>query len=133
VAADGLKRVVVQGLSATKAGSDVAALATDDISNDASHPDLKAALEEGNRTSRQWASDIDRAMEQAGNGQQTDDPVLDALYDVSRRIRSQAREDQSRDLGTVANGQLALHYRMAAFGTMANYLNGLGWKVPAAS
>ena len=105
--------------------------ATDEISNDASHPDLKAALEEGNRTSKQRASDINRAIEQAGNGQQTDDPVLDALFEVSRRIRSQ-RPITSRAIWIIASGQLALHW-IAAFGRMANYLNGLGWKVPAAS
>ena len=126
MADDSLKQIVVQGLSAMKAGSDVAARATDEINNDASHPDLKAALEEGNRTSQQWASRIDRAIEQAGDGQQGDNPVLDALYEVSRRIRSQAPDRQSRDLGIIANGQLALHYWIAAFGTMANYLNKLG-------
>ena len=125
MADDNLKQMVAQGLSAMKAGSDVAARATDEISNDASHPDLKAALEQGNRTSQQWAERIDRAVSQAGNGQQGDNPVLDAHYEVSRRIRSQAPDDHSRDLGIIANGQLALHYWIAAFGTMANYLDKL--------
>lgn len=52
MADDKLKELVSQGLSAMKAGSDVAARATDEISNDASHPDLKAALEQGNSTSK---------------------------------------------------------------------------------
>lgn len=126
MADDNLKQIVAQGLSAMKAGSDVAARATDEISNDASDAELKAALKEGNRTSQQWAERIDRAMQQAGDGQQGDNPVLEAHYEVSRRIRGQAPDANTRDLGIIAGGQLALHYWIAAFGTMANYLNKLG-------
>lgn len=125
MADDNLKELVSQGLSAMKAGSDVAARATDDISKDATHPDLKAALEEGNRRSQQWADRIDRAMEQTGPGEQGDNKILEAHYEVSRLIREQAPDATSRDLGIVAAGQLALHYWVAAFGTMASYLKSL--------
>ena len=123
--ADNLKALVSQGLAAMKAGSDVAARATDEIAQDATHPDLKAALDEGNRTSREWADRIDRALQQAG-GDQQDNPILEAHYAVSRRIRQQATDEQSRDLGIIASGQLALHYWIAAFGTMASYTRTLG-------
>lgn len=123
--ADNLKALVSQGLAAMKAGSDVAARATDEIAQDATHPDLKAALDEGNRTSKEWAARIDRALRQAG-GDQQDNPILEAHYEVSRRIRQQATDEQSRDLGIIASGQLALHYWIAAFGTMANYTRTLG-------
>lgn len=126
MADNNLKELVSQGLSAMKAGSDVAARATDEIGNDASHPDLKAALEQGNSTSKKWADRIDRAMEQTGPGQQGDNKVLEAHYEVSRLIRQQAPDATSRDLGIVAAGQLALHYWIASFGTMASYLSALG-------
>ena len=129
--ADNLNTLVSQGLSAMKAGSAVAAKATDEIGNDATHPDLKAALDEGNRTSKQWADRIDRALQQAG-GDQQDNPILEAHYEVSRRIRQQAPDDQSRDLGIIASGQLALHYWIAAFGTMASYTKKLGMNEAAA-
>ena len=110
-----------------KAGGEVAAKATDEISNDASHPDLKAALEQGNQTSKQWADRIQRALQQAGGGgEQRDNPVLEARYEVSRRIRQEAPDAMSRDLGIIAAGRLALHYWIAAFGTMANYARHLG-------
>lgn len=125
MADDNLKQLVSQGLAAMKAGSDVAARATDEISNDATNPALKSALEEGYTTSKQWAERINRALQQVGGGEQ-DNPILEAHYEVSRRIRGQAPDDTSRDLGIVASGQLALHYWIAAFGTMANYANKLG-------
>lgn len=123
---DTLKELVAHGLAAMKAGSDVAAKATDEISNDASSPDLKQALEQGNATSRQWADRIGRAVQQAGGGQPADNPILDAHYEVARRIRQEAPDGQSRDLGIIASGQLALHYWIAAFGTMASYAQHLG-------
>lgn len=126
MADDNLKTLVSQGLSAMKAGGEVAAKATDEISNDVSHPDLKAALEQGNRTSQQWADRIARAQQQAGEGGANDNPVLEAHYEVSRRIRGQAPDATSRDLGIIASGQLALHYWIASFGTMANYTRQLG-------
>jgi len=127
MADDNLKTLVSQGLAAMKAGSDVAARATDEIGNDASHPDLKAALDEGNRTSKRWADRIDRAIQQIdGDGGSQDNPVLEAHYEVSRRIRQAATDETSRDLGIIASGQLALHYWIAAFGTMANYTRQLG-------
>jgi ferritin-like metal-binding protein YciE len=126
MANDNLKELVSQGLSAMKAGSDVAARATDEIINDASHPDLKAALERGNNTSKRWAEQIDRAIEKTGPGQQGDNKILEAHYEVSRLIRQQAPDATSRDLGIVAAGQLALHYWIASFGTMASYLDALG-------
>lgn len=133
MADDNLRQIVAQGLSAMKAGSDVAARATDEIENDASHPDLKAALNKGNDQSKQWAQRIDQAVSQAGQGQQGDNPVLEAHFQVSRRIRSQAPDATSRDLGIVAAGQLALHYWIASFGTMANYLKKLGHDDAAAA
>lgn len=123
---DGLRQLIAQGLSAMKAGGDVVAIATDEISNDARHPALKQALEQGNRTAKQWADRVARAEQAAGGGQQNDNKVLEAHYEVSRLVRQQAPDETSRDLGIIASGQLALHYWIASFGTMANYLQQVG-------
>ena len=52
------------------------------------------------------------------------DPVPGA---VTRKLRPAA----SRDLGIVAAGQLALHYWIAAFGTLASYAKQLGMEQAA--
>ena len=121
-----LKQLVEHGLAAMKAGSEVAARATADIFDDAKHPALKEALETGNRTSKQWEARIDRARQQAGDGASHDNPILEANYEVSKRIRQHAPDDDTRDLGIIADGQFALHYWIAAFGTMARYAKQLG-------
>ena len=124
---DALRTLVAQGLTAMKAGSKVAADATAEIRNDARNPELKAALDTGNTVSQQWAQRIDQALQEAGGGSgEGRNPVLDGLYEVSRMIRSQAPDDGARDLGIVANGQLALHYWIAAFGTIRTYAGQLG-------
>ena len=52
--------------------------------------------------------------------------MLEAHQEVSRRIRRKAPDAQSRDLGIIASGQLALHYWIASFGTMATYTEQVG-------
>lgn len=124
---EALKTLVAQGLAAMKAGGKTAAAATSEIQNDARNADLKSALETGSRVSKQWAERIDQALREAGGGDgEQKNPVVKALYEVSRMIRQQAPDDMSRDLGIIANGQLALHYWIAAFGTMRAYASKLG-------
>ena len=121
-----LKELVKQGLGALKAGSVVAAKATDEIQNDVRDSNLKSALDKGNDTSKQWAERIDRALAEAGGSDQQQNPILEAHYEVSKRIRQQAPDDQSRDLGIIAAGQLALHYWIASFGTLRTYAEKVG-------
>lgn len=126
MANDQLKELIKQGLGALKAGSKVAAAATDEIQNDVHNPDLKAALEQGNETSKQWTARIDQALQEAGGGDEQQNPILEAHFEVSKRIRQAASDDYSRDLGIIAAGQLALHYWIAAFGTLRTYAGQVG-------
>ena len=121
-----LKVLVANGLQAARAGSEVAKQATAEIAGDASHPDLKAALQSGNKTAEQWAQRIEQALQQVGGGEDHGNKIMDAHYEVSRLIRQAAKDATSRDLGIVAAGQLALHYWIAAFGTLASYAGRIG-------
>lgn len=121
-----LERLVAQGLSAQRASTTVAIEAQDEIIGDAAHPELKAMLEQGRETTRAWGDRLARAAEGTEGGDAGENPVMEAHYEVSRRIRAQADEDGARDLGIVAAGQLALHYWIAVFGTMNAYLDRLG-------
>ncbi len=121
-----IKTLIAHGLQALKSGSEVAKKATAEIQNDASHPELKSALQAGNSISEQWAQRIDQAITEAGSVENAGNPILDAHYEVSKRIRQNAPDATSRDLGIIAAGQLALHYWIAAFGTLGNYASKLG-------
>lgn len=122
-----LRDLVSQGLAAMKAGARVAAAATEEISNDAKHPELREALEQANRGSEKWAQRIGQALEMAGGrGGEEQNPIVEAQTEVSRRIRRKAPDDTSRDLGIIADSQLALHYWIAAFGTVRSYAHQAG-------
>ena len=123
---DNLKTFIASGLPALKAGGDIAAAATDEINNAATDPDLKAALEQGNATSKEWRARVERAIQETGAEGEGENPILEAHYEVSKQIMDAAPDAQVKDLGIIAAGQLALHYWIAAFGTMAAYAKHAG-------
>lgn len=123
---ESLKELIKQGLAALKEGSKVAAAATDEIQNDVQNPQLKDALSQGSETSKQWVSRLDGALQEAGGGDEQQNPILEAHYEVSKRIRQQAPDATSRDLGIIASGQIALHYWIASFGTLRTYAAQVG-------
>jgi ferritin-like metal-binding protein YciE len=121
-----LKQLVKDGLAAQQAGSKVAAKATADILDDATNPELKTLLQRGNDTAKQWQQRLERAITEAGGVDSQDNEILEAHYEVSKEIRSQADTDEVRDLGIIASGQMALHYWIASFGTVASYAKAVG-------
>ena len=121
-----LKQLIKGGLAAQQAGSKIAAKATDDILDDATNDELKTLLQRGNDTAKQWQQRIERAIDEAGGVDDEDNEILEAHYEVSKDIRGQADTDQVRDLGIIASGQLALHYWIASFGTVASYAEAAG-------
>lgn len=122
-----LKQLMVQGLGALKSGAEISARASDEIENDATNPELKAALKQGAQTSAQWVTRIDQALQEAGGGgQQQDNPIMQAHNEVAKRTRAQATESSSRDLGIIAAAQLALHSWIASFGTLQAYAKRAG-------
>ena len=123
---DNLKKLVAQGLQAMRAGGQVAMKATADIENDAKNPELVSALQV--QTAEQWASRTQSALAEAGGAPDEGNPILEAHFQVSQKIRRNASDDMSRDLGIITSGQLALHYWIAAFGTMHSYASALGMK-----
>ncbi|WP_375419169.1 ferritin-like domain-containing protein [uncultured Hymenobacter sp.] len=126
MATEQLKPLIQQGLAALKAGGQIAAGATAEIQNDVRNPQLKQALEQGSQTSQQWTQRIERAIQEAGGGGEAQNPILEAHVEVSKKIRQQAPDDVSRDLGIIAAGQLALHYWIASFGTLRTYAGQAG-------
>ena len=121
-----LKQLIKDGLAAQQAGSKVAAAATAEIQNDVKNPELKAALEEGNNTAEEWAKRIERAIQEAGSAPEQKNEILEAHFRVSKEIRAKAKGDDVRDLGIITSGQLALHYWIASFGTIASYAEAAG-------
>ena len=126
MANDSLHALIQQGLAAMKEGSKIAAEATNDIQKAATNPQLKAALEQDNEQAKHWTLRIERSFEAAGSKGKEENPILEANDKISKRIRSEAPDDYSRDLGIIASGQNALHYWMASFGSIGAYAEQAG-------
>lgn len=122
-----LKELVINGLTALNAAFDLGKQATDEIQNDASDSQLKQHLQTGSQKSQEWQQKVETALNEAGaSGQKQDNPVIQAHYEVSKRIRAQAKSPETRDLGIIADGQLVMHYFIASFGTLRAYAQRLG-------
>lgn len=121
-----LRGLIAQGLQAMKAGGEIAKQATAEIQRDATDPGLRAALEKGNTVAEGWARRIQEAIGEVGPSEDTGNPILEAHYEVSKKIRATAQGAVVRDLGIIAAGRLALHYWIAGFETLRTYAAKVG-------
>ena len=121
-----LTNLIQESLASMKAGGEIAKQATDEINNAATNPKLKAALEEGNKTAEQWRKRVEEALKESGGHEEPGNRIIEALYDVSTSVIKKYDNEYSRDLAIIETGQLALHYWIAAFGTMDAYAKRAG-------
>lgn len=116
-----LQQLISEGFAAMKTGSEMAAKATTDILNAAENASLKESLQKGSETSKKWVERIERGLQEAGPGGERNNFVIEAIDKVNQEILKSAPDAATRDLGIISAGQLALHYWIAAFGTMKSY------------
>lgn len=116
-----LKQLVADGLLALKAGGRVTAAANDETLSAITDPELRSVLTTGSDALREWSARVDRALGEVGVTGEGENPILEAHVRVAREIRGAAPDVQVRDLDIIAAGQLALHYWIAAFGTLRAY------------
>ena len=125
-----VRTLMAQGLQAFRAGGEVAQAAIGEIHGDASDPELLADLRASNKMSEQWAKRVERAIREVGSTEDTGEDagnlIVEAHFETSRRMRQKAPDDLSRDLGIIAVHQIALHYWIAAFGTLRTYAQSAG-------
>ncbi|CAH1002416.1 hypothetical protein LEM8419_03301 [Neolewinella maritima] len=126
MANDQLTYLIQESLASMKAGGEIAKKATAEINNAASNQKLKSALEAGNKTAEQWRKRVDEALKESGGSSEPGNRIIEALYDVSTDVVKKYTDDYSRDLAIIETGQLALHYWIAAFGTMDAYAKRAG-------
>ena len=115
-------------IMALQAASAAGRSATSKIEEEAHHPELKEALQQGSRYSETWRERLSQIADQVGGSAVAGEgnPVIDAIQQVGGKIIKTTNDPVARDLGIIASGQLALHYYIAAFGTTAAYAKLLG-------
>ena len=131
-----IKAKLQDAIMALEAASAAGREATREIQEQANAPELKALLQQGSERADTWRERLNEALAQMGanpSSTASGNPILDAVQQVGSKIIHKATDPTARDLGIIATGQLALHYYIAAFGTMTAYAKRLGMAEVAGS
>ena len=130
-----VKAMLLDAVVAVQAASASGKHATSKIEEQASDPALKTLLQQGSRHAQGWQERLSTASRTLGGTQAgaEGNPIIDAIQQVGGKIIGSTTDPAARDLGIIASGQLALHYYIAAFGTMAAYARMLGMEDVAQS
>ena len=124
---EAVKSLLAEGLQAVQGASNVGRQATQRIQQAATHPELKQMLQKGSEVTETWRQRVDQAVQSVGGqGGNQSNPISEAIEQVGQKISQRMQDETARDLGIIASGQIALHYHIASFGTLAAYAKMLG-------
>jgi ferritin-like metal-binding protein YciE len=142
---NGVRQLVQNGLQAVLAAADKGKESAAKIMDAATSAELKRELARGTEVADSWLRRAEAALQTmrkpseqdtgvlaklAHTAQQvigaSDNHIIEAIYVTGREITTRAEDETSRDLGIISTGQLALHYYIAAFGSLASYADALG-------
>ncbi|BDP44104.1 hypothetical protein DAETH_40730 (plasmid) [Deinococcus aetherius] len=123
----GLQQLFVQGLQAVYSAEQQGLQAAQEIARNASDPQLQQLLQDQTQRAQGQIQRLEQAMGQAGASTEgIDNPIMRGILEAGQRIMSEAPDADTRDAGIIASGQIALHYYMAAYGTLRSYAQALG-------
>ena len=120
MANENLKQFYMQGLQALKVagqkGHDAASATLGAVTS----PELKQLVQQDIEMTQQHAKQLDELLRKAG-GQagNTDNPIIEGIQAGAKKIREAAKDDTTRDAAIVTSAQVALHYYIAAYGSLA--------------
>jgi len=90
------------------------------MSQAASHPSLKAALDNHQRETVKQSHRLEEILKNYGvSSRQHTDQAMEALVKETEKMMKMLSEDNLRDAGLIASMQKIKHYEIAAYGTAA--------------
>ncbi len=127
MAINGLQELMVQGMQAVYDAEQQGVNAAPAIAERATTPELKQKLQERTEKGRQQIQRLEEAIQKAG-GQTRAEPneIAKGILAVGNKIMNETQDPHARDAGIIASAQIALHYHMAAYGTLRSYADALG-------
>ncbi|RYZ94172.1 MAG: DUF892 family protein [Proteobacteria bacterium] len=123
----------IQGLQALKSASELGKQAAQASADAATNPELKRAVQEGSQKAEEHARIIGQLLEKAGGsagGKQNE--IMEGICAGNQQVIEAAGDAETRDAAVIASGQIALHYYIAAYGTLASTAKHLGLTEEAA-
>lgn len=127
MANDAYKDWYVQGLRALKTASEQGHEAASATLAAVTDPDLKQVVETDTKLTSQHAENVARMLKTAGGDTAgMPNPIMEGIRAGNRQMVEAANDPDVRDAGIIAAAQIALHYYIAAFGTLASNAKHLG-------
>jgi ferritin-like metal-binding protein YciE len=127
MANEAFKDWYVQGLQAVKTAADRAHGAADGAQGQEPSPEVKAMIEAGAAVFGRHAETLAALLQAAGSapGRQPN-AFMDGIQAGSRQMIEAAGDPEVRTASVVAAAQIATHYFIAAYGTLASNAKHLG-------
>lgn len=116
----------VEGLQALKTAADTARDASANAGRDGT-PEIRSMMEAGAKSFAEQADTLTALLEAAG-GTASDRPnaFMDGIQNGSRQMIAAAKDPEVRLASVVGAAQIATHYFIAAYGTLASTAKHLG-------
>ena len=117
--ADALKQWYVQGLQALTSANELGRKGADEGSYEAKNDEVASLAESSAAMQARHAETIARLLKDAG-GEPTgkDNPAMKGIYQAINEMIDGA-DEQVKDAAALAGAQLAFHYYIAAYGSLA--------------
>lgn len=130
---ENLKQFYMQGLQALKVAGQRGHEAASETLGAVTSPELKGLVQQDTEMTQRHAKQLDELLQKAG-GQAGDmeNPIIEGIQAGAKHIRGAAKDDATRDAGIVDSAQIALHYYIAAYGSLAAHAKTLGMSDAAA-
>ena len=134
MAQDAFKTWYVEGLQAVKAAAEGGRAASGTAHAQNAPPAIRALMEDGAKVFGAHADKLGRLLEKAGGGAgDKPNPFWDGIQKGSQQMIQAAGDGAVRDASVVAAAQIATHYFIAAYGTLASNAKHLGLDDDAAT
>lgn len=127
MANDAYKQWYLQGLQALKSADDQGKEAASDTLKAVTAPELKQLVETGTKMADQNAQRLMGMLQKAGGdagGMQN--KIMEGIRAGNRQVVEAAKDPEVRDSSIIAAAQIAMHYYVAAYGTLASTAKHLG-------
>lgn len=131
MADDAFKQWYVQGLQAVKTAADQGKAASGSEHARNAPPEIRELMEGGAKVFGQHAETLNGLLQKAGGtadggAGSTPNPFWDGIQKGSQHMIQAAQDASVREASVVAAAQIATHYFIAAYGTLASNAKHLG-------
>ena len=120
MANDAFKDWYVQGMQALKSADDQGREAAADTRKAVTAPELKRLVEAGSEMDEQHPQTIVSLLQKTGgNAAALPNKIMEGIRAGNRQVVEAAKDAEVHDASLIAAAQIAMHYCIAAYGTLA--------------